>query len=247
MAKKSINFNTIPQQELEKIPGIGKIKAQAIVDKRDDRALKNISDLSEVEGITKTFLNRLNNKYDFIFDSKQLSSKSNTLKRPLRKDTQKIEINKTEDEEFRAPEKKQKPHVLNLKCLSNQNQSKCLNIDSVLSSRKIPSCDSPGKAVRSRLHSETAKPPDGLSHWLEKFSTWSRDERLIALNDLIGLCDMSIVRHMMAKIEPHFQRDFISLLPKELALYVLSFLEPKDLSNAAKTCRYWRILGDDNL
>jgi hypothetical protein len=30
-------------------------------------------------------------------------------------------------------------------------------------------------------------------------------------------------------IEPQFQRDFISLLPKELALYVLAYLEPKDL------------------
>ena len=52
---------------------------------------------------------------------------------------------------------------------------------------------------------------------------------------------------MMAVIEPQFQRDFISLLPKELALYVLSFLEPRDLLRAAQTCRYWRILAEDNL
>lgn len=32
-----------------------------------------------------------------------------------------------------------------------------------------------------------------------------------------------------------------------MALYVLSFLEPKDLLRAAQTCRYWRILADDNL
>ncbi|KAL5013002.1 hypothetical protein ScPMuIL_011553 [Solemya velum] len=51
----------------------------------------------------------------------------------------------------------------------------------------------------------------------------------------------------MQVIEPQFQRDFISLLPKELALYVLSFLDPKDLLRAAQTCRYWRILAEDNL
>jgi F-box/WD-40 domain protein 7 len=28
---------------------------------------------------------------------------------------------------------------------------------------------------------------------------------------------------------------------------VLSFLEPKDLLQAAQTCRYWRILAEDNL
>ena len=70
----------------------------------------------------------------------------------------------------------------------------------------------------------------------------------------------------MAVIEPQFQRDFISLLPKvsqhlrqpsklladpgvvqELALYVLSYLEPRDLLRAAQTCRYWRVLAEDNL
>jgi len=28
---------------------------------------------------------------------------------------------------------------------------------------------------------------------------------------------------------------------------VLSFLEPRDLLQAAQTCRYWRILAEDNL
>lgn len=33
----------------------------------------------------------------------------------------------------------------------------------------------------------------------------------------------------------------------KLALYVLSFLEPKSLLKAAQTCRYWRVLAEDNL
>lgn len=52
---------------------------------------------------------------------------------------------------------------------------------------------------------------------------------------------------MMQVIEPQFQRDFISLLPRELALSVLSFLEPRDLLRAAQTCRSWRFLAEDNL
>ncbi|CAB4062374.1 FBXW7 [Lepeophtheirus salmonis] len=72
-------------------------------------------------------------------------------------------------------------------------------------------------------------------------------ERLHALDNLIETCDPTQVRHMMQVIEPQFQRDFISLLPKELALYVLSFLDPRDLLRAAQTCRYWRILAEDNL
>lgn len=37
------------------------------------------------------------------------------------------------------------------------------------------------------------------------------------------------------------------LLVPQLALYVLSFLEPRDLLRAAQTCRYWRVLAEDNL
>lgn len=38
----------------------------------------------------------------------------------------------------------------------------------------------------------------------------------MACTELIGLCEATQVRHMMQIIEPQFQRDFISLLPKEV-------------------------------
>lgn len=91
------------------------------------------------------------------------------------------------------------------------------------------------------------EPPKNVDHWLNQFSSWSHAQRLAAIDLLIGHCHPTQVRHMMAVIEPQFQRDFISLLPKELALYVLSFLHPRDLLRAAQTCRYWRILAEDNL
>lgn len=69
----------------------------------------------------------------------------------------------------------------------------------------------------------------------------------MAINELIARCEPTQVRHMMQVIEPQFQRDFISLLPKELALSVLSFLEPRDLLRAAQTCKSWRFLAEDNL
>jgi len=90
-------------------------------------------------------------------------------------------------------------------------------------------------------------PPEDILHWVSTFSRWSHAERLLAIDQLIDSCEPQQVRHMMQVIEPQFQRDFISLLPKELALYTLSFLEPKDLLRAAQTCRYWRILAEDNL
>uniref|UniRef100_A0AAZ3SLX4 F-box/WD repeat-containing protein 7 n=1 Tax=Oncorhynchus tshawytscha TaxID=74940 RepID=A0AAZ3SLX4_ONCTS len=100
-------------------------------------------------------------------------------------------------------------------------------------------------AQRRRVTS--GPPPSGLQDWLHTFQAWSGPERLLALDDLIDSCESNQVKHMMQVIEPQFQRDFISLLPKELALYVLTFLEPRDLMHAAQTCSYWRILAEDNL
>ncbi|XP_046390285.1 F-box/WD repeat-containing protein 7 [Ischnura elegans] len=102
------------------------------------------------------------------------------------------------------------------------------------------------KAQRSVIPSKSNPPPE-MNEWLLIFQRWGNAERLLALDRLIERCEPTQVRHMMQVIEPQFQRDFISLLPKELALYVLSFLEPRDLVRAAQTCRYWRLLTEDNL
>ncbi|XP_059407795.1 F-box/WD repeat-containing protein 7-like isoform X2 [Carassius carassius] len=100
---------------------------------------------------------------------------------------------------------------------------------------------------QQRRRITSIQPPSGLQEWLRTFQSWSGPEKLLALDELIDSCEPTQVKHMMQVIEPQFQRDFISHLPRELALHVLSFLEPKDLLQAAQTCRYWRILAEDNL
>ncbi|KAF6040691.1 FBXW7 [Bugula neritina] len=98
-----------------------------------------------------------------------------------------------------------------------------------------------------RRSSCKVRPPRNMESWLQTFVLWDSTEKTYALNQLIDRCDTAHVRHIMAVIEPQFQRDFISLLPKELALYVLSFLNPKDLLRAGQTCQYWRMLAEDTL
>ncbi|MEQ2214912.1 hypothetical protein XENOCAPTIV_023730 [Xenoophorus captivus] len=48
------------------------------------------------------------------------------------------------------------------------------------------------------------------------FESWTGPEKLLALDELIDSCEPTQVKHMMQVIEPQFQRDFISLLPKEV-------------------------------
>ncbi|GCB83810.1 hypothetical protein scyTo_0024195 [Scyliorhinus torazame] len=49
---------------------------------------------------------------------------------------------------------------------------------------------------------------------------WSGPEKLLALDELIDRCETSQIKYMMQVIEPQFQRDFISLLPKEVRVDV---------------------------
>lgn len=102
-------------------------------------------------------------------------------------------------------------------------------------------------ALPKRRLSARLQPPANLTEWVKTFQHWSEAEKVLAIDELIEKCDPSQVRHIMSVIEPQFQRDFISLLPKELALHVLSFLEPSDILRAAQTCQTWRILCEDNL
>lgn len=112
----------------------------------------------------------------------------------------------------------------------------------------IPSPSTPlGRRTPRSLIPTRDNPPPELQDWLVQFQRWSHAERLLAVDRLIEHCEPTQVRHMMKVIEPQFQRDFISLLPRELALQVLAYLNPTDLLRAAQTCRSWRFLCDDNL
>nr|CAI5850626.1 unnamed protein product [Callosobruchus analis] len=129
----------------------------------------------------------------------------------------------------------------------NEAPPRCATPTSTVASPNLSLSSTPTGANRRLVIPTKDNPPVEMAEWLARFSSWSNAERLMAINELIERCEPTQVRHMMQVIEPQFQRDFISLLPKELALNVLSFLEPRDLLRAAQTCRSWRFLADDNL
>lgn len=137
------------------------------------------------------------------------------------------------------------------KRLALDNVSKCGVSPTPTTPTSTIALNSPSSTVSLRTPRSVIptrdNPPPELSNWLIQFQQWSHVERLLAVDRLIEHCEPTQVRHMMKVIEPQFQRDFISLLPKELALQVLSYLPPKDLLRAAQTCRSWRYLCDDNL
>jgi len=83
--------------------------------------------------------------------------------------------------------------------------------------------------------------------WITQFLGWSGSNKLDMLEKLISNCNFNELHHVRSIIEPHFKRDFISLLPKELSLYIMSLLQPRDLFVAAKTCKFWREICNDDM
>lgn len=63
------------------------------------------------------------------------------------------------------------------------------------------------------------RPPPHVQAWLQEIATWPKAEQNLGLERLLAtICDAHQLRLVRQLIEPHFQRDFISLLPKEVRL-----------------------------
>jgi len=90
-------------------------------------------------------------------------------------------------------------------------------------------------------------------------------EKNTALGVLIRSCSTAQLRALKEQIDPYFQLDFISQLPKEvcssnflaqsawkkhtqriqITMKVLNYLSPADLVRVSSTCRAWRSLSED--
>eukprot|EP00794_Sanderia_malayensis_P015617 gene15616-17191_t len=256
-----IDINEASPEEWEMLPGIGRHKAQAIVEYRESLGGRFlcVEDLNNVPGISRPLFDSIvpqllhrslpRERNSGHIQSKGMSlrstpSPSSSFSKPILKRKTFLKFDKGS---LPSSQKKQKPQG----CEVSDSFKQEFNVKSSTSSNylnyPLPSCALPAETVRRRLPSKVSGPPAALQPWLDDFLSWNNEERTSSLDSLVELCDMSLIRHLMAKIEPLFQRDFISLLPKELALYVLSFIDPKDLCRAAQTCKYWRILAEDTL
>jgi hypothetical protein len=81
--------------------------------------------------------------------------------------------------------------------------------------------------------------------WLDMFSRWSGKRQLSALDQLLEACSWQCIKHVHSYIEPKMQRDYISELPRELCLLMLTYVRPRDLYKLAQVSRYWHEAAND--
>lgn len=65
------------------------------------------------------------------------------------------------------------------------------------------------------------------------------------MEQLLELCDHAHIKHIHNYIEPKLQRDYISELPRELILLLLTYVRPKDLYKLAQVSHYFHQIAND--
>ncbi|XP_056157478.1 epithelial cell-transforming sequence 2 oncogene-like isoform X2 [Lampris incognitus] len=85
-----------------------------------------------------------------------------------------------------------------------------------------------------------------LLHW---FDLWNDRQRKHLLHALLTRCTRSqlkICRDWLSELVPVTRVDFTAVLPRLLSLYVMSFLNPRDLCSAAQVNWHWRFLAEQD-
>lgn len=95
---------------------------------------------------------------------------------------------------------------------------------------------------------QTKRQKRDIDHVLVSLKSMDPGDLLEVWNRMISQFppDLEQLRSFRTAIDNRIKFDIISHVPYEIALYITSFLNPKDLCQAAQTCRSWRIVCEDS-
>ncbi|CAJ0569431.1 unnamed protein product, partial [Mesorhabditis spiculigera] len=82
-------------------------------------------------------------------------------------------------------------------------------------------------------------------NWIAGFGQMSMAQQSTALRNLLYRLPDHHLRTLRHLIEPMFQKDFLGILPDELALLIISYFEPKDMIACAGVSHTWRRLCEE--
>nr|XP_015201933.1 PREDICTED: epithelial cell-transforming sequence 2 oncogene-like isoform X1 [Lepisosteus oculatus] len=85
-----------------------------------------------------------------------------------------------------------------------------------------------------------------ILHW---FDLWTDHQRKQFIHNVLMRCSKSqlkFTRDWFTEVVPVTNLDFTSVLPRCISLYILSFLNPKELSQAAQVSWHWKFLAEQD-
>lgn len=87
----------------------------------------------------------------------------------------------------------------------------------------------------------------GISHVWSLFSAAPSKHRNLMLQGILAQCCFPQLSFIAANVRDLIKIDFLSVLPAELGLKVLCYLDPTSICKAAQVSRRWRLLADDDV
>lgn len=97
--------------------------------------------------------------------------------------------------------------------------------------------------------SATVTPQDDVAPLVKQFSRdfphLDAKDRQAFLTNLIDFCSARELAHLSSLISPRLKVDFLSTLPIEVSLQIISYMDLKSLARASGVSRFWRSLVND--
>ena len=88
----------------------------------------------------------------------------------------------------------------------------------------------------------------GYRHMRAMFADMDNDERQRMLAELLNMCDGKLLGFVAGFVGPRLKRDPFSVLPNELCLRILTFIEdPRTLARSSQVSHRWRELVSDDM
>lgn len=85
-----------------------------------------------------------------------------------------------------------------------------------------------------------------IHHIISKYSNSNDKIRKLILDGILSTSCFPQLSYISSLVTHMIKIDFISILPQELSLKILSYLDCQSLCNATRVCRKWQKLADDD-
>ncbi|CCK69920.1 ubiquitin-binding SDF ubiquitin ligase complex subunit MET30 KNAG_0D01690 [Huiozyma naganishii CBS 8797] len=102
------------------------------------------------------------------------------------------------------------------------------------------------KKINDRISKLPIQEQSEIHHIISKFNNSNDRLRTLILDGLLNSCCFPQLSYVSSELKDMIKIDFISILPQELSLKILSYLDCQSLCQATKVCRRWKVLADDD-
>ncbi|KAI5961168.1 sconB [Candida pseudojiufengensis] len=102
------------------------------------------------------------------------------------------------------------------------------------------------KKIQDKLENLPNRDQEAISHVWSIFSAAPVHHRQLILQGLLTQCCFPQLSFISQEVSSLIKIDFISILPQEISLRILCYLDCNSLCNAAQVSRKWKSLADDD-